>query len=493
MTALASRVSLDFVIDCGADPTGVADCAPAIATARTILTALATGGSPAGVLVQQTLELFIPPGIYAIRSDAGAWDFNGVGTSFTLRGVEDASVFVFYGEHNGFILSNAENLHVRDLGFCGTNVDTPDTGRVLDLNCLRLGTLERCHFFNIMASSFLVQLQGEGWAMRDTLISECACSNAAFACVYSNGCPALFVQNCQFLDVGHMNGFLGSDKTSLGNTCWLRHDGSAGTGSGGQVRLIQIEGCEFDEGAFTLVTIHSATNPIPYVELVGNLYNPSALGSTGACLDVQNVERLEVRGMISSGFTALLPTLVKLASVTYATFDQVNVNPAGSPPCNIITADSACSYLEVKNDTGGVVVQSQATSTVFHSTLTCFQTFQTDVTGTPAGAATIPVPNGILNGNGWITGRLVTPGVGPGSVGDGDWHQWAVIVKVQGGAVTFVNFIPAVNASDAAFAGTTYAWGASGSNLTATVDTTAAGGGAGMVANWQVVFEGKQN
>src|SRR5271157_5967329 len=67
----ASTGYIDFVADCGADPTGVADCGPALVLAGNLLTALAANPK----LAATAARLFVPPGLYHVATPGGVWNF----------------------------------------------------------------------------------------------------------------------------------------------------------------------------------------------------------------------------------------------------------------------------------------------------------------------------------------------------------------------------------------------------------------------------------
>src|SRR5690242_8051649 len=65
--ALTSANVIDFVADCGADPSGNNDCGPALAVAGQRLAAL--GADPRSAATSAVLE--VPPGVYRVRTTGG--------------------------------------------------------------------------------------------------------------------------------------------------------------------------------------------------------------------------------------------------------------------------------------------------------------------------------------------------------------------------------------------------------------------------------------
>src|SRR5690242_14465236 len=87
---------INFVTDCGADPSGVKSCAPAFDKAFALLSALGSI-SPTS---KNPLRLFIPPGLYALKSALAspAWNFAAHTTSVEIIGAGvDASIIQLHG------------------------------------------------------------------------------------------------------------------------------------------------------------------------------------------------------------------------------------------------------------------------------------------------------------------------------------------------------------------------------------------------------------
>ena len=109
-------------------------------------------------------------------------------------------------------------MWIHDLAFIGQNTNVPgtyDSAYVLELGCLDIGVVERCHFFNLYASAAICYLNGPQWAWRDNSIMECCVDTSGLACLHVDGCNAIELDNSNFVDVGQLNNQVGLDKTAL--------------------------------------------------------------------------------------------------------------------------------------------------------------------------------------------------------------------------------------------------------------------------------------
>src|SRR5208337_2121511 len=112
----ASTGYVDFVADCGADPTGVADCAHAFDVAFGILSSL--GSSPT---TATAVRLFFPPGLYSLRSapTIGTWNFQNKTTNLDVVGAgKDATIIQLNGVDLP-ILGNCQNVRLADFTLTG--------------------------------------------------------------------------------------------------------------------------------------------------------------------------------------------------------------------------------------------------------------------------------------------------------------------------------------------------------------------------------------
>ena len=346
--AWASTGVLDFVADCGADPTGATDCAAAWETAREILTSLAADPR----LPLSTLVLYFPPGIYSLNSALvnQVWNFATKGTSLTLRGAGvDASIIQFNG-FDGPVFANVFQYYMLDLTFVGAQVPNAlDCVTGLEVSVSYLGVIERCNFVFILSASNVLFLLGATWSVRNCTFSDVSSENAALGVLYSKA-SYIELLGCTFIDLGNLNGYPNVNKTSV-NRCWFRHDDSpTAIGSGYQQRGVVIRGCIFDESCERNVAIVGGpTSNVTYVHVESTAFNPPILGSKLACLWLENVDYAHVEGMIDSGDPASDPVTPAINCVAVGTtkISKLTLRPGSNS--DFITVDLACNYLRVED------------------------------------------------------------------------------------------------------------------------------------------------
>ena len=132
---------------------------------------------------------------------------------------------------------------------------------MLELGCLDIGVVERCHFFNLYASAAICYLNGPQWAWRDNSIMECCVDSSGLACLHVDGCNAIELDDSNFVDVGQLNNQVGLDKTAFGNQTWFRYE----NGGTDEVQHCEVKQCVFDEGALLPVVITGVPTQIGYV------------------------------------------------------------------------------------------------------------------------------------------------------------------------------------------------------------------------------------
>lgn len=360
-TAWANSGYVDFVADCGADPTGAADSAPAFDVAYQILSQIAN------LIPKFSLTLFIPPGKYAINSNVvtSVWNFINLGTSLKIVGAgRDTSII----QLNGFQLPTVANVYEFDmLDLSITGIQVPfalDAPLVMEISPSYIGTIQRCNFVMILTSDGVFNLLGGIWSIRDCAFSSCGATNSAKAVLYSSQIAGMNIDSCTFIDIGVIDQYPLQNKTST-NRNWYRHDDSLAVGSGYQTHGILIRNCVFDESCETCVYVKGGpTANITYLHLDGNAFNPPILGFKIGCVHAENVELVRVEGLIDSGDPASDPQtpVLDLVNVGTAHVDKITVRaPAKS---NYLQADAACGALIVSNSPNLVVNTSAKATTI---------------------------------------------------------------------------------------------------------------------------------
>ena len=340
----ASTGYVDFVADCGADPTGVADTAPAWEKARVLLEALAANPE----LAETALELYFPPGFYNLQSvlTTPLWNFLNKTTSLILRGTRDASILAYSG-FDGPQIANVQYLEVSDLTFYGTgDASFPDCGQTFELFA-QIGVVQRCRFQNILASFAVLALDNAAWVVRDCQFTNCSVAGVNQAVLYAaNSLKSIQIDHCDFLDVGHLNGATFTTKTGANQT-WVRiNDGGV---SNERTRLVLIKDCSFDESCRTHVWIHGGpTGNFGYVRFEGNHHNSPIIGNGLQQIRVDNTDELVIEGMASDDATGLNAVpMLNLFNVN--TTRCRRLDPATGENSRFITADAACNYIRVED------------------------------------------------------------------------------------------------------------------------------------------------
>lgn len=357
--AVASTYAIDFVIDCGADPTGVSDCAGAWDRAFALLSALGTNTH----LVSRSAVLIIPPGAYTLKSNpvVSTWNFQNLATTLYIEGSgQDTTLFQF----SGFDLpqfANMFSLFVRDITFAGTTSSylIPDMTNGIGTNCSNSIVFERVKFYNIAATqSILTLLASQTIIMRDCQIAACGATTNAKAMIVVNAPQICLFENFVTLDIGLVNGFAAVGKDNANFKEFLVLGGATQLDG-----LVTFSHCFWDESTTASVTIQGdASNPMPRVVFDQCYWNPST--ASGPMIDASNVELLEVNGCIDSNFHAGTTSLiVNAVSVNHVRARKVRIVTSEPGSSNTIAADAACKLVEVEDSPGLVINAASLTAT----------------------------------------------------------------------------------------------------------------------------------
>jgi len=332
--------TIDFVADCGADPTGVADCAAAITAMWTKLSTLAADPT----LPQSTLRVFVPPGKYSVRSSPSNPDFNGKTTSFEIFGCGDASIFQIGVGVGGyaFAAANIFRAHFHDLAFVGLG-----NGLAADCNVAitvspRWGLiLERVKFESLLATTAIVLSNSGPSHLRHCEFGGCGALAAVGGCFYSlSGTTELIQTN--FSDIPNLNGYTFPGNKSFSCTNWVYIKDSALGTSGG---VTYVRDCLFDESQQCALFIEGGpTARIPLVKLENITVLASAIAGSIGAIYVHNVDKLDVDGYIASGFAnrSIDIPVLKLSSVTSYKLKGISL-PDSLALFREVTTDASCS------------------------------------------------------------------------------------------------------------------------------------------------------
>jgi hypothetical protein len=344
VTANSDSYVVNFVIDGGADPTGVADCGPAITKCGTILTTLAANTK----LPLKSLVLLIPPGIYSVASAPSSINFGTNNANLIIQGFGDASILSIGCGTGSTALGvfNASNVLVRDLTFVGSGNSSTvaDCDKALMLGGLLCNRIQNVNFIYILATTAVVQSgSARQFVVEDCIAAGCGALNEA---VIWSQLDRWFFCRAQVVDPATLNGFTFS-ATKIG-VAYIRHDG--GETEISQFGGVHIEHTFADEDTAGGIVI--AGDPsglhIPHVLLTQNTINPPVEGARGPSLSITHVSRLKIEGHTATGLNTTVPgAAIALSDVLSTSIDGLTVNP--SAVANFITTDSLCGLLEITN------------------------------------------------------------------------------------------------------------------------------------------------
>jgi hypothetical protein len=386
MGNLSSRVSLDFVVDCGADPTGSIDCVPALNKAFALLSALCAANND---LPLQSCELFVPPGLFSAQSIPTPWIFSGPGfapTSVRVTGVKDASIFEWLTDPLGLSgqwqISGPQFVEFDHITIFGGQTAAPpggpwDCSACLELVAAQQTNLHDCRILGIFASTYVIQLtSGLGNICERNDISGCACDDAiagTVLLVYNH----LFLRDCQMEDNPQCNGvpFAQTAKSSSNQRHMTIHLDLVPGDS--YRKSVDIEGLILGTSCLngSISVIGSAAHPTAYVS-IRNVEGvlPTIAYTPGvpylSCSDINNLEidgfRMDAQGLgsLAVTFPGIGLTRVVTTRIT-ALFDPtLNAATCG----NYVTADAACGLVEFNGGLQNVsLIQTSAQQTTIKS------------------------------------------------------------------------------------------------------------------------------
>lgn len=363
--AWARGFEVNFVTDCGADPTGIADCAPAFDRAFALLSALA------GSSHVKSGRLFIPRGQYNLLSaPLVAWNFTGTASAISVYGDGmDSTIFLL----NGFDLPAIQNLYeceVSDLTLFGAgNGATNDCtfGWAMEF-IFKLATFRRIHCFNIKAlnSALAIAVTQAVSRVSECVVTCCSSQTDLFGCVYIQGFTDTSVENSTFTDVGNMNGIPQNGTKLAGNRTWLQIKSNSAF-SGIYVQAA-IRNCFFDENVKRNVYIlGEVAAPIRNVIIENVLFNPPVQPGQIVGIEIDHALAVTMNGVIDTGLVhSSTVGAISLVDVGETTIRGLNIDTTS--PSRSVSADANCGYLELQaSNVADVDVLSSAALTTIKS------------------------------------------------------------------------------------------------------------------------------
>ena len=343
----ASSGYIDFVTDCGADPTGVADCGPALATAYTLLKTLAANPR----LPRSSCVLFIPPGLFRVATDTGVWDFLNLVSSLRIYGCQDASIFQM-DQINGnvFTVANLPEVYIQGITFVGkTNDDvTADAHAAIEFGSGDLkARIVDCRFLYacvLYAHVYVYQCECSIENCEFGVSAALTAGPGAGGLIYASGAKKLDVQHTRFTDITSLNGYPFTVTKVGSNQTHIRCDDSAF----GLRECVHVAQSFFDEGCVSAIVVDGGPtyNPASVIIRQCQFNTPINGGGTGAIVDVLNTDLCEINALDAKNATAnpAIP-LVRLTNVGTATLR--GLSPLAGTFARFIKADAASKFITI--------------------------------------------------------------------------------------------------------------------------------------------------
>jgi hypothetical protein len=337
---------IDFVADCGADPTGVADCGPALAVGMSLMLALAANT----LLPETTLTLYLPPGIYQFNNPATVsqtFNFLGKTSSVKICGERDASIiYVNLASASAFLanIANTNALEICDLAFIGSAPVTGLVPGVVDCTVVfQCSPLWRTSVHDI--SIIGLTCNAGFYVLSDCEFARVVClASGAFDGAggiilttgqFAPGSLDVHIYDCTFVDLGRINGETVPSGTVDG-TSWIYVQGPANN--------VLIENCFLDEHVKSAIVLDGsgAGHEIATARVRGVTVNGSTSPTAPGSILVKNVQDFELDGLETE--TGPLNPYVVLRSVGAAVVRALTTAVSAAA---FVTADAACGSLVI--------------------------------------------------------------------------------------------------------------------------------------------------
>jgi len=343
----ASTGYLDFVADCGADPTGSTDIAPAWDKAYALMSALAEA-SPG---TKSATRLFIPPGLYVQNSAPvnTTWNFAGLTTTCELIGAgRDATIL----QLDGFdppVMGNLQCVRLADFTVQGISAGNSCNYGFELAYIAQLAVIERVRIFNVQSQhSVLYCVYCTNVHVNDCATICCSSQTDSWAVVTIQGCLHVHYGSCVSYDVGFLNG-VSSGVQYAGNSGWLKVVGDHL--NGGDV-MVTIVDSWFDEGAHVPVSVMGQEEyPLRSLVVRNVMCNapvqpPQIAGMNLQYINSVNIESLS-GGSANLGSSAA-PTLL-MSGIDFVHIRYLVLPPTPPARSNYISADSTVGRILIEN------------------------------------------------------------------------------------------------------------------------------------------------
>lgn len=335
---------IDFVADCGADPTGTNNCAPALTSA--VSKALAHKTSPAYAAAND-FTLYVPPGVYKFTTTIGGQNMQSIST-FRIVGHRAASIFLLASGDTSTALmgfSNQLNFEMDGITFVGNGTtNTPDVAAIVNVNSTYQTRISNCLINSVVATYYGIYSEsGAAVKFENCLSFNSACQDATGGLWLASDSRRVTFEDCTFVDNSQINGDNGpgGGVNRLGthkNTICIR----------GTVKHVDFRGLFVDEGCITGIRLGDGTSQIGTIDIAGLFINAPVFVGGNASVHIQKARSVRVHG--SEHHTASAVPMFKLEAVDRA--DICNVIKSGGASPYIITADADCGWLRVADPVG---------------------------------------------------------------------------------------------------------------------------------------------
>lgn len=365
-TYASGAITVDIVLDGGADLTGQQDCGSALSTCLSLLMTWnnSTLSGPKGPIRDLTLNF--PAGRFAFTNAAtvgATWNFVNSGSVVRIRGQRGATLIELRGNGLGGnyvfgVLANMTTLVIEDLTFFSAVTSyspQTDCGGICEMNPQRRTVVRGVYCINISSSGPLFYSFGNAVRFSEITIAACECTSDKYGMLYTNGPYLVEFDNVDIIDIGTLNGWLDPGRIGY-NTNSIKVDGPCAS--------VLIRNVFIDEACQCNINLDGSGGPIETAEIVGIFVNQPALPPRRAGLLATNVKSLHVRGM--KGMTDGGAPYVVLESVARAELDMLEPHTAILAQY-VVVADSSCGQVTIRDLQGFGVerVSSLASRTTF--------------------------------------------------------------------------------------------------------------------------------
>lgn len=294
---------INLVRDCGADPTGVADCLPAFAAAYALLQKFAA--SPA-FRAFADFTLYIPPGVYKCNGTIGAWNFAGKAANIRITGHRSSSIIEVVDPAAAtafWSIQNVDCVEIDHLCFTGTDHDssTWDCGGLLAISVRYDAYVHHVDCYNLNAFFYVFNVSST------CVFDDCGFYNvgagtgagsADFGVLYgepvgaSNAGPRATLRNLTFLDIGPLNGVPAGFTKVDTNKTQIRFNGTWSD--------IVVDSCFVDEDCLNTLIVDATTGGAHPAARTGNVQirglncNPPVLVGGVQGITLKNVDKADV-------------------------------------------------------------------------------------------------------------------------------------------------------------------------------------------------------